>query len=268
MKKHLILLLSLFVAFATQAGTGLKMVAISQEMSSEKAPPQTTLYINATQMVMKTRQGGDFTILFDAAKEEITIIDHGKKQYSLLGRAELTKLSESLKQMSGFIKAFYKNMPPETQKKFAPIVNGKDPNITFSAKGTTTVNSWKADTYSVKGGDQKLLFDVDIADFSKFGVKQADVAAVKKLTQMLDRYLPGIEAFIPGASVFSNLNNDKNPMFTKGVPVRTIAYNESGRPASQFLAQKVEKTDFKLSDFKIPAGYKKTEIALENPMAK
>lgn len=268
MKKNLILLLSLFMAFASQAGTGLKLVAVSQDLSRDQAAPQSTLYINATQMVMKTKQGGDFTILFDAVKEEITIIDHGKKQYSLLGQSELTSLSESLKQMSGLIKAFYKNMPPETQKKFAPLVNGKDPNIAFTAKGTTTVNSWKANTWRVTGSDQKLLYDVDIADFSSFGVKQADVAAVKKLTQMLDRYLPGIESLIPGATVFANLNNDKNPMFTEGVPVRTVAYNESGSPSSQFVVQQVEKTDFKLTDFEVPSGYKKTEIVLDNPMGR
>lgn len=268
MKRNLILLLALCLSIAAQAGTGLKLVAVSKDMSKGQSAPQSTLYINATQMVMKTKQGGDFTLLFDAVKEEITIIDHGKKQYSLLGKAELTELSSTLKQMSGFIKAFYKNMPPETQKKFAPLVNGKDPNIAFESKGATKVNAWKTESYSVTSGSQKLLFDVDIADFSKFGVKQADVAAVKKLTEMLERYLPGIESFIPGASVFANLNSDNNPMFTKGVPVRTVSYNDQGRPESEFLVQTAERSEFDLSQFEIPAGYKQTKIALENPMAK
>ena len=268
MKKTLIILCAVLISFASQASDGLKLVAVSQDLASGKPAPSSTLYINATQMVMQTKQGGDFTILFDAEKQQITIIDHGKKSYSILGEAELTELSDGLKQMSGLIKAFYKNMPPETQKKFAPLVNGKDPNITFAAKGQSKVNTWPTSAYQVRGGDQKLLFDVDIADFSKFGVKQADVAAVKKLTKMLDEYLPGIESLIPGASVFANLNNDKNPMFTKGIPVRTVAYNENGRPDSQFLMKKVEKSNFKLSDFTIPTGYRRTAIKLDNPMGK
>lgn len=267
MKKNLILALCLLISSTVLAGPGLKLVAQSQT-GSLSATPQTTIYINDTQMVLQTEQNGDFTMMFDANKEEIVIVDHKKKQFSKLGKKELTELSQQLNSMKGFIKAFYKNMPAESQKKFAPLVNGKDSNITFASNGSSNVNGWNTTKYQVSGSDNKKLFDLDIADFSTMGVKQADVAAVKKLSLMLDKYLSGIEAFIPGASIFSNLNSDKNPMFTKGIPVKTVAYEDNGTTGDQFLVTKAEKYNFTLNDFKIPSDYNESGISLDNPMQK
>lgn len=267
MKKNLILLVCFCLSVAVYAGPGLKLTAESRNGSSDSAP-QTTIYINDSQMVMQTEQNGDYTMMFDADKEEIVIVDHRKRQFSRLGKKELTDLSNQLNSMKGFLKAFYQNMPKETQKKFAPLVNGKDPNISFTSKGSGKVNSWSTTKYTVSGGDNKKLFDLNIAEFSTLGVKKDDVAAVRKLSLMLDKYLSGIESFIPGASIFSNLNNEQNPMFTKGIPVKTVSYEDNGSVGDQFLVTKAEKSDFKLDDFSIPSGYKETSISLENPMQK
>ncbi len=265
MKKNILLAICLLISSTVLAGPGLKLIAQSQAANSS-AKPETTIYISDSEMVLQTQQNGNFTMMFDATTEEITIVDHKKKQYSKLGKKELSELSQQLNSMKGLIKAFYSNMPPESQKKFAPLVNGKDPNISFASKGTATVNSWKTTKYQVSGSGNKTLFDLDIADFSTMGVKQSDVAAVKKLSLMLDKYLSGIEAFIPGASIFSNLNSDKNPMFTKGIPVKTVAYEDNGSVGDQFLVTKAEKSNFSLNDFKIPSSYKQTSISLDNPM--
>ncbi|MEL6558511.1 MAG: hypothetical protein AAFQ94_10020 [Bacteroidota bacterium] len=267
MKKNILIAICLLISSTVLAGPGLKLVTQSQTSASGNKA-ESIIYINDSQMVMETKQGGDFTMMYDAAKEEIVIVDHRKKQYSSLGKKELSELSETLNSMKGLIKAFYANMPPETQKKFAPLINGKDPNITFSAKGSAKVNSWNTTKYQVSGSNSKALFDMNIADFNSMGINQADVAAIRKLSVMLNKYLPGIEAFIPGASIFSDLNNERNPMFTKGIPVKTIAYDENGSVADQFWVTKAEKSNFTLADFKVPAGYTKTDIKLDNPMQK
>ncbi|MGB3466342.1 MAG: hypothetical protein WBA74_13775 [Cyclobacteriaceae bacterium] len=267
MKKNLILMVCLCLSTLVFAGPGLKLTAENRTGSSDEAA-LSTIYINDNQMVMKTEQNGDFTMMFDATKEEIIIVDHKKRQYSKMGKTELTELSNQLEQMKGIIKTFYKNMPAETQKKFAPLVNGKDQNITFNSKGTDKVNGWNTTKYEVAGGDNKTLYDLNIAEFSTLGIEKSDVAAIRKLSLMLEKYLSGIESFIPGASIFSNLNNDNNPMFTKGIPVKTVSYEANGSVGDQFVVTKAEKSDFDLDDFTIPSKYKEVKINLENPMQK
>lgn len=265
MKKNYILAICLLISSTVLAGPGIKLVTLSQTASSGQKS-ESTIYINDSQMVIETKQNGNYTIMYDAAKEEVVIVDHGRREFSKMGQKELVELGNQINSMKGLIKAFYKNMPPETQKKFAPLVNGKDPNISFTPKGSATVKNWKTTEYQVADGQNNKLFDMNIADFSAVGVKKEDVAAVRKLSIMLDKYLSGVESFVPGANIFSNLNSEKNPMFIKGIPVKTVAYEENGAIGDQFWVTNAEKSDFSLADFKIPSEYKPTVIKFDNPM--
>jgi len=242
---------------ALEVEPGLKLTALSKANSSDKGSP-TTMYIGASQLVLEAKQGkNNVTITFDANQNIITLIDHQKKQYSILSEKELQEINAQIKQFVGLIKAFYNNMPAEQKEKLAPLINGKPNNIQYSNGPTgIKVNKWNTSQYKATYDQNKPLFDTNIVKFSEVGVNSGDMASVKKLAYLLDKYLSGIEQMIPGASVFSNLAGKENPMFEKGVPVKTVTYNSKGVSKEELIVTDAQKINFSLSDFKVPSGYK------------
>ncbi len=251
------------------ASPGLKLVALSKTSSGDAGSP-TTMFIGESELVLQAVQGSNkVTITFDANTNVITLIDHQKKQYSIFREKELQEISEQLNSMKAIAKAFFENMPEEQKEKLAPLVNGKPKGISYkTGVNGVKINNWKTTEYKATYEQGKRLFDTNIVDFSVLGIKQNDIAAVTKLATLLDKYLAGIEGMIPGASVFSNLSGKDNPMFSKGIPVKTVSYNSKGSASAELIVSKAEKVNFSLSEFKAPANYKQISFQLQNPMGR
>ena len=240
---------ALALSVATWAADDLTIV--SKNSDNDEAPTTSTSYYASDRMRVANPDGSE--VMAEYGSGQITMIDHAKKQYSVITRQELEaaaqKMGAQLKQMEEQMK----NMPPAVREKMAGMMGGATAAIDVQkGQGGRTVAGYACENWLVTVGTM---------------VKQEQC-----LTTQLEfpgqpwEAMKGLSASMSGP-----MGKTMEQMYEKFKEMKGVPLSSSGttKILGKTITSKTEVVEVKKgpipgSAWALPAGYKQ----VESPMAK
>jgi Domain of unknown function (DUF4412) len=262
MIKNIAFASALFVLTGTaQAADGLLIV---QKTTSGGAPQTHQIQIENKRMRAESSSatGGKTVVMFDAAKEVLTMVDMDKKTYSELTKADVEAMGAQMAQLAPMMAQMQeqmKNMPPEQRAQFEAMMKGRmggagmpgaaAPKTQYRKAGTAMVGKWTCDKYEGFEGEQKTS-EVCTVDPKALGFAATDFEVTKQLRAFMKKMMPQM------AGQMFSIGTQEEQGFS-GVPVRqTITVG--GRQVTSEISE-VSRQSFADSVFQVPAGFQKTD---------
>ena len=248
----------------TFAEPGLVVKSETQELSKNETSAATLFMDQNSIKVVE----GDQEVIFDSSKESITILDHTKKQATIITKAELEALKQQLKVMMDMMELQMQNLPPEQQEMVKKNMEGFMPSEGAKLdydyrliKSGVTIQSWESTQYEgfVNGVKKGEFF---IVEYDDLGYPQSDFVALEKMANfmrdMLSDFGDKIDFGGSGAGFFG-FGGEDNPIFTKGIPVKMIEF--SGEQQKRIVTiTDIQKQDLDASTFSVPGDYRRSTL--------
>jgi len=265
LKSILRITLTLFAGLAFNYLLAEEGIVIKSETQLKSGKTEsTTIYIGD---VMVKMGGGSADVIFDSSRESFTVIDHEKKEVLLITRQDMDMLKSQVNQMMKMMEEQLKNLPPEQQEMVKKNMGGnmssseEIPDYDFKlVKRGVQVGEWDSDHYeSFLEGEKKG--DLYIADYSQLGVSKSDFGSMKKLGDFIQDLTEGFSSFKMESTEggFLGFKGEGNPIFTVGVPIKVVEYEEGAR-GNVMTIKEIKKEDLSSSIFKAPSGYKQQTL--------
>jgi len=205
----------------------------------------------------KIRQDGDknTSAILDPGAGVMTVLDHAKKTYTRLTRADIDQLSKMLEDMTKQMEQAMASMPPQMQERMKGMMGGAAGSLEVvdtGQSGTVAGRSCKVFQTKVMG---KLTSESCMADPSAIELPASDraavVAAMAWAKEIGEKLMKG-----PLASVGSTL-----PLRGGLVPIRSTTFASDGsKTTSEFTG--VTNTAASPDAFAVPTGYTEKKIEL------
>ena len=209
-----------------------------------------------------TRGGKPFVIIFLADQGKEILLDDADRSYVEIDRAAMSQVKSQIDAALVQAKAEMEKMPPaqraEMEKLLAPNAPaGKNAPPAVEVKPTgrsDKVSGFACRVVDVVQGTRKTA-EACVADWSTVGLVPADVAALRKATELSADLLSGVAG--PAAQ-----RNDSFGLLGKldGLPVRVRSSGEGGREVETRVV-KIEKRDIDAKLFEPPPGYTRKNLA-------
>jgi len=205
----------------------------------------------------KIRQDADknTSAILDPGAGVITVLDHAKKTYTRLTRADVDQLSKMIEDMTKQMEQAMASMPPQMQERMKGMMGGAAGSVEVvdtGQSGTVAGRSCRVFQTKVMG---KLTSESCMADSSAIELPASDratvVAAMAWAKEIGEKLMKG-----PLASVGSSL-----PFRGGLVPLRSTTFAQDGsKSTSEFTG--VTNTAASADAFAVPAGYAEKKIEL------
>ena len=206
----------------------------------------------------KIRTDADKTtsVIMDPAAGTLTMIDHAKKTFTRLSKADIESMAAQLEGMMKQMEQQMANMPPEMRERMKGMMGGA------AGAAIETVDTGKSGTAA---GRPCRIFQTKamgrtatescVGDASAIEIPAADratlVAAMGFFKDMADKLSKGPLGRIGGATPFQG----------GGVPLRSTTFAQDGsRNTSEFSG--VVATTIPAEVFAVPAGYKEQKLEM------
>lgn len=261
---------SLFAAAALAAAAlsaSAQDLTIVQKTTKDGEPPATTTSYLAADRV-RIVQGDGNELMFDGASGDITMIDHRKKEYSVLTQQDLKAMTAAIEEQMKAVEPQMKqmqeqlqNMPPEMQKRMQGMMGGMAASVEVQ-KGT---GARKVAGYSCEP------WTISVGSLSK--TEQCLTSDLVLPAQIWDRYkdladtMMGMMRAMGPMAQGAGLDKMKEKMKPlRGYPLSsTTTVSVMGRTTTTTTeVTEVKKGAIPASAWQLPAGYK----AVESPMKK
>ena len=242
-------------------------VLIVQKVTIGAGAPQThQIQIDQRRMraEMTGQNGATAAVMFDGARQVMTIVDDGRKTYSELTKADIDRFSA---QMSGAMKQMQdvlKNMPPEQRAQYEAMMKGRmggagapgaaPAKVEYKKVGTATVGKWTCDRYEGYTNGQKTN-EVCTVDPKALGFSIADFQVTRDMAEFSKQF----QQFARGAAPQQTfaLGTPEEQGFS-GIPVRSVVTVGGNQIVSELTDAK--RQTFPDATFQVPAGYKKNDL--------
>ena len=194
---------------------------------------------------------GNLSVILDPAASTTTILDHGKKTYTKIGKAEVAQIVGMLKQME----AQMAGMPPEAREMAQRMMasrGGGAAVVTTDTGEKSTVAGKSCRIYkTVVNG--RLTTEECMGDASAIDVPAADRATMAAAMAWAKELSDSL-ANSPLARF-----GDSSPFKSNMVPLRsTTIATDGSRKTSEFVG--VSSAAIPADSFAIPAGYKEQKL--------
>ena len=212
-----------------------------------------TFLIDGDNVRIEPQENGDQTILYNLKKKTVAVLNHKEKSYMSMTKDQIDKMKIQMKtQMKAIMaqqKAALSQLAPEqraTVEAQMKMMSGEDETpVKYTKTGKT--EKWNGKTCVYYAG-------------TKNGVKVEEMCTIppKKLKcSMIE-----LERLVQIGNDYS-MNGQGDPSWqqfkTRGVPVKNITYKD-GKILGTHSIVSISKTKIGIEKFKIPKGYKKTEM--------
>ena len=198
---------------------------------------------------VRSEAEGNLSVIMDPTAQVTTILDHGKKTFTKIGKAEIAQIVGMLKQMEDALAS----APPEMRQMIAGRMGGTGSAVVTTdtgEKSTVAGKSCRIFKTSVAG---RLTTEQCMGDASAIDVSAADRATMaaamawsKELTDALAKSPMGRVA-------------ESSPFRENMVPLRSTTFASDGsRKTSEFSG--VSSAAIPADMFAIPAGYKEQKL--------
>jgi len=240
-------LLSTFSLFA-----GVTIITESVETKTKEKNVGIFL-IDGDNVRIEPQENGDQTILYNLKKKTVTVLNHKEKSYMSMTKDQINQMKVKMKaQMKAIMaqqKAALSQLAPQqraTVEAQMKMMSGEDKTpVKYTKTGKT--EKWNGKTCVYYTG-------------TKNGVKVEEMCTVppKKLKCSLIE----LERLVQIGNDYS-MDGQGDPSWqqfkTRGVPVKNITYKD-GKILGTHSIVSISKAKIGIEKFKIPKGYKKTEM--------
>ena len=197
------------------------------------------------------------TVVFDATKQVLYLINTDRMTYSEITKAEAEQMGAQLSGAMAQMQEALKSLPPEQRAQMEAMMKGRGmPGLgappaktSYKKGGTQRVGKWTCDVYEIQANGQRTG-ELCTVNPQALGLTPADLAVSRQLADFMRSILPqGAEAlFQIGAADVG---------FT-GVPVRRVV-NVLGRETISEMSD-ATRQDIPDSMFVVPAGFTKEAL--------
>ena len=228
-------------------------LTVVQKVSSDKNPPMVvTSYLSADKIRWASAEGNE--ILAESAGGKFTIIDHKKKEYSVITLQDLDAAATAMQAQMKEMDEKMKNMPPAVREKMAGMMGGASVDVQKGA-GSRTIAGYSCENWVVTMGtfsrtESCVTKDVVLPakaweGFQAFGNRMRAMAGPmsKMIDQMQEKMKP-----MSGLALASTTT--------------TTVLGRSNTTSTEVT--EIKKGPVPASAWELPAGYKQTE----SPMAR
>jgi len=233
---------------------GVKIVTESVEFSTKEKSVGTFL-IDGEKVRIDPQANGDQTILYDLKTKTVTMINHKDKTYMSMTKAEIDKMKVQMKaQMKAIMeqqKAALAQLPPEqraaVEAQMKMMSGDKEDTVPIKYAKMGKTEKWNGKTCTYYKG-------------TKGGVKVEEMCTVP--AKKLKCSLIELERLVQIGNDYS-MDGQGNPSWqdfkTRGVPVKNTSF-VNGKAVGGHTIISIDKAKIGIDTFKIPKGYKKTEM--------
>ena len=235
------------------AAAGLLIV---EKSTSTGAPVTNQIQIEPNRMRAETMgaRGEKQIVIFDGAKQVLTMIDEQNKSYTELPRADADQLGTQLSDAMAQVQKQLAALPPEQRKQFEELMKGRMGGAggpaakpVYKRTGTDTVGKWSCTKYEGYEGETKTS-EVCTVDPKTLGLAEGDFAVTKQFVEFFKRVVPAM------ASQAFAIGTPEQQGFS-GIPVRRTM-TVLGRQITTEITD-VSRQTFTDASYAVPAGYQK-----------
>ena len=252
-----------------QAADGLLIV---QKTTSGGAPQTNQIQIENKRMRAESSSatGGKAVVMFDAAKEVLTMVDMDKKTYSELTKADVEAIGAQMAQLAPMMAQMQeqlKNLPPEQRAQFEAMMKGRmggagmpgaaAPKTQYRKAGTATVGKWTCDKYEGYTNGQKT-HEMCTVDPKVLGFSPADFQVTRDMVAFFKQFQGQLPQLQQSSSQTFTMGTVEDQGFS-GIPVRSVSTTANGSQVTFEIAD-VHREAFTDATFQPPAGYTKLDL--------
>ena len=193
-------------------------------------------------------------VIFDGARQVLTIIDAGNKSYTEMTKEDAEKLGAQMSDAMAQIKKQMAGMPPEQRAQIEGMMKGRMGGAGGAAvkpqyrkAGTESVGKWTCTKYEAFEGETKTS-EVCTVEPKALGLTEVDFAFTKQFVEFFKRAVPQMatQAFAIGTVEQHGFS---------GVPIRRKV-TVLGREVTTEITDVTRQT-FPDTSYAVPAGYQK-----------
>lgn len=263
------------VALAGSARAGTVLVGEERELPDGQ-PREAAIYVAPTGVCMGSLGAGhaaaakDDYLIFRADKQLVWFVQPGKSQYMQMDKQMMSAVGQQLSAAMGMLQAQLATMPPEQRAQIEGMMKGMgvstgggsqakaQPLVQKVASGER-VGPWTCDRYASRAPDGKLLQETWVAPADAATLPAEDAAALHAMGMFFEDLSKGIQDALKGAMPGFSLPASGD--LFKGLPVRFISYDTTGKPDSQWELKSVRKESIPGGKFDVPAGFSQQSAA-------
>jgi len=243
----------LVMGASLQAQQGLLIV---EKITSGGTSQTSEVQMERTRMRADTTgAGGEKQVLiFDGAKQVLTLIDPVKKTYTRVTKADVDRLSAQMSEQLKKMEEQSAMLSPQQRDQLAAVMKGRmggPAKLEYRKTGKGTVGKWTCDTYDGYSGGQKIV-ELCTVDPKVLGFTASDFAVSNQMVEFFRSLVPQV------ANQMFTVGNNEQQGFS-GIPVRrtfTIAARQSTAETTEITHKA-----FPESTFAVPLGYTQTPFA-------
>lgn len=210
---------------------------------------------------VRSDNGSENSVIFDAETGAMIVLDHGKRQYTRLGQAEMTQMTAALNSAMRQMEQALANVPPEMREQMRGMMGGAVPGMggeTLVKVEDTgrrdTVAGYGCTIYRTQVSGQ-VVNEQCMGSASVLNeLPAADRATLERAMSMTARMLEELSS--GPLAQFADLSPFKAGM----VPLRVTDIERGRRSTSEFTGIDTASLDAGL--FAIPAGYREQKLEI------
>ncbi|MFB9067735.1 DUF4412 domain-containing protein [Pseudofulvimonas gallinarii] len=204
---------------------------------------------------------GDTSVIFEADSGAMVILDHGKRQFTRIGRAEMEQLGETLGVAMRQMEQAMANVPPEMRERVRGMMGGAipgmggEPMVKVEDTGRRdSVAGHSCTIYRTRMSGQVIneqcMGDTSVLD----GLSPADRATLDRALAATSRMME--ELSNGPLAQFADLSPFKAGM----VPLRVTDLEGGRRSTSEFAG--IENANLDAGLFAVPSGYREQKLEM------
>lgn len=201
------------------------------------------------------------SVIFDTAGRTMTVIDHGRREYTKIGQAEMQQMNAALGQAMQQMEQALANVPPEMREQMKGMMGGAipgmggEPMVKVEDTGRSdTVAGYRCSVYrtQMQGRtiNESCMGDLSVLDELSASDRATLDAAMAMTREMVEQFASGPMAQFA----------DMTPFKAGMVPLRVTDMSNGGRNTSEFAG--VESGPLPGDAFEIPAGYAQQKLEI------
>jgi hypothetical protein len=195
--------------------------------------------------------GGKQIVIFDGARQVLTMVDSVNKTYTEMTKEDADKLGAQMADAMAQLKKQLAGMPPDQRAKMEGMLKGMGGAVGATPKyrkaGTEVVGKWTCTRYEGYVGETKTS-EVCTVEPKALGLTQADFVFTNQFVEFFKKIVPQM-----ATTFFANATVEQQG-FT-GVPIKRKASVLGSEITTEIVD--VTRQTFPDASYAVPAGYQK-----------
>lgn len=268
------LVLSLTLLLSSAAGLGAGVVYTMETTDTASDKTSTIQFQAQDDRVRMNLQGGagkNQFIIFDGKNETLLIGDPAEKSYLVLDRETLDGIQEMMSEARRRMDEALAQIPESQRERMKQMMRSRMPGMSMDTSEKPSVDVQPTgQSKEIEGYDTKSYeVRVDGRKQSELWVADWDrLEGSQELRDSLGNMADFFTNFLESMPQASNAADDARATWMRtmesvdGFPVRSIAYDETGKPISETTLKSISSAELSPSDFDVPDDYTRQSLDL------